>query len=161
MVNPFTQKKNTEIWHGPRRSASAGYALNPENSGYDCAQCGTTRSRSALDLATDPGEGRKRLNDTGSGSTDLIVRDGLPVVFISHLSDFPGLIAPSSQAHSQPRMRKDSAAGFFSSHCTYRHRPGSCGVTMTSRRWIMARKILGDKTLPFSSTLMCQPPVSC
>lgn len=108
-----------------------------------------------------PGEGRKRLNDTGSGSTGLIVQDGLPVVFISHLSDFPGLIAPSSQAHSQPRMRKDSAAGFFSSHCTYRHRPGSCGVTMTSRRWIMARKILGDKTLPFSSTLMCQPPVSC
>lgn len=91
----------------------------------------------------------------------LIVQDGLPVVFISHLSDFPGLIAPSSQAHSQPRMKKDSTAGFFSSHCTYRHRPGSCGVTMTSRRWIMARKILGDKTLPFSSTLMCQPPVSC
>lgn len=120
-----------------------------------------TRSKSALDLVTDPGEGRKRLNDTGSGSTDLRGQDGLPVVFISHLSDFPALIATSSQAHSQPRMRKDSVAGFFSSHCTYRHRPESCGVTMTSRRWIMARKILGDKMLPFSSSLMCQPPVSC
>lgn len=120
-----------------------------------------TRSKSALDLVTDPGEGRQRLNDTGSGSTDLRVQDGLPVVFISHLSDFPALIATSSQAHSQPRMRKDSVAGFFSSHCTYRHRPESCGVTMASRRWIMARKILGDKMLPFSSSLMCQPPVSC